>query len=99
MRFPSPSTRNCFTVCYCDRATHLPPLFPLDDPTNTQGRDLGIKTSQLFQLDATTGVRTNMGTTTMFRTVDGMIHVTAQLNCPYLIWSSSLSATDTNNFL
>lgn len=60
---------------------------------------MAIKTSPLFQLDSLTGVRTNMGTTTMFRTLDGQMHVTAQLNCPYLLWSSSLSVTDTNNFL
>ncbi|PNH11091.1 hypothetical protein TSOC_002102, partial [Tetrabaena socialis] len=58
---------------------------------------LALQTSNVTTADAD---RTVVGTATIYRTIDGFIWGTVQMQCPYLIWSPGyISDIDRNTFM
>ncbi|KAG2453051.1 hypothetical protein HYH02_002386 [Chlamydomonas schloesseri] len=110
VRSGSPQCANCAGKCVtvdnfandgstCKLPVYLGGALPNSEACLNDKNFVAFKTQNVYDSADPT---LTLGTATFFRTRDGMMHMTVQMDCPYFIWSSGSSSggkADNNNLL
>ncbi|KAG2437447.1 hypothetical protein HXX76_006097 [Chlamydomonas incerta] len=107
VRSGSPQCANCAGKCVtvdnfandgtiCKLPVYLGGAVPNSEVCMNDKNFVAFKTLSVYSSADPTVV---VGSATMFRTRDGILHTTVQMDCPFFIWSSATTLTDNNNLV